>query len=388
MMEQDIERIHVVWADTFTEGDFPHCTVFAISKAICDYGNKLGLKLDFDEVRRNLFQYLKTFQPLGISEGWCPTEFDGIHLPMISSDDDYGNLDISVVKGYSKTFMLEEEYVLMDSRGTKQNCMKVICKMKMGDIRYFLCRENKRNVSNAVAIKQLKETLDPNVEIKDEFDLYIVRVSFNDEFVPPLSDPLFGGNQKHDVDDPTSSNALAEHNFQHSSIELSHEISEYCRNIGIVVASDDVLQMIINEFTTKNELNKFDNVNCCTGKANQCCDILKFTQDKDIEVVAKVEKCNVEPPLILKNLKDENSDSMTSDIQDTSLNPNDERSTMSFRCCDISINLKEIKAINILSNTSEKPVTLKVEGENIFHNQQGMDTPGWTISSPGWKTIP
>ena len=45
---------------------------------------------------------------------------------MISSDEDYGNLDISVVHGCSKTFMLEEEYVLMDSRETKQNCMKVI----------------------------------------------------------------------------------------------------------------------------------------------------------------------------------------------------------------------------------------------------------------------
>ena len=91
---------------------------------------------------------------------WHPSNFDGIHLPLISSEEDYGNLDISVVEGCSKTFLLEEEYVLMDSREPKQNCMKVICKMKMGEVKYFLCRENKSNVSKAT-VKQVKGIQNP-----------------------------------------------------------------------------------------------------------------------------------------------------------------------------------------------------------------------------------
>ena len=148
-LEQENKNSLVIWANTFSEGDFPHSTLFAISKAICDYGCKINLKLNFSEIQGKLLQHLTTFQPLGASDGWHPSDFDGIHLPLISSDKDYGNLDISVVEGCSKTFLLEEEYVLMDSREPKQNCMKVVCKMKMGDIKYFLCRENKANVSKA-----------------------------------------------------------------------------------------------------------------------------------------------------------------------------------------------------------------------------------------------
>ena len=111
-LEQKNNKSQVIWANTFSEGDFPHCTLFAISKAICDYGYRINLKLNFNEIQRSLLQHLTTFQPEGSSDGWHPSDFDGIHLPLISSEEDYGNLDISVVEGCSKTFFLEEKHIL------------------------------------------------------------------------------------------------------------------------------------------------------------------------------------------------------------------------------------------------------------------------------------
>ena len=136
----------VIW-ETYSEDEFPFCTLLAMAKAICDYGLRINRSLHFDEVRRSLLQSLTLKQPDGATNGWHPQEFDGINLPLITSGEEetnieYGNLEIKVKKVPSCSFQFEEEYVLMDHRNSQDKCMKVICKMKMGDIKYYLCRQN------------------------------------------------------------------------------------------------------------------------------------------------------------------------------------------------------------------------------------------------------
>ena len=379
-------KSQVIWADTFSEGDFPHCTLFAISKAICDYGYKLNLKLNFNEIQRSLLQHLTTFQPEGASDGWHPNDFDGIHLPLISSEENYGNLDISVVEGCSKTFLLEEEYVLMDSREPKQNCMKVICKMKMGEIKYFLCRENKSNVSKA-AVKQMKGIQNPQNKENDEFELYIVRISFNDEFIPPFEESLFGSHEPDQIDGQRMNSQTNKCSGPHCSGEISRVITEYCHNLGITVPANDVENMILHEFITKNENDKTDNTNRCTGKVNGLCDIHSFAGDKEIEVEASIEKYDVEPKLLLKDLRREDNKLLASESQQKSPLSIDENSNKCFKCCDISINLNEVETDHALSNSNDKSISIKIKGSKINIDLSNMDTPGWTITSPGWKTI-
>ena len=83
--------------------------------------------------------------PVGVGEEWFPDAFDGITLPLVSlgnETSDYGNITISVTPGSSSTHIFEEEYVLVDRREPQDLCMQVFCKMKMDDIKYFLCRGN------------------------------------------------------------------------------------------------------------------------------------------------------------------------------------------------------------------------------------------------------
>ena len=300
--------------------------------------------MSFDEIQRSLLQHLTTFQPEGASYGWHPSSFDGIHLPLISSDEDHGNLDISVVEGCSKTFFLEEEYVLMDSRETKQNCMKVICKMKMEDIKYFLCRENKVNVSEAT-IKQMKGIQNPQNKDNDEFELYIVRISFNNEFIPPFEESLFGSNAADHIDGQRMNSQVNKCSGPHCSGEISRVITEYCHNLGIIVPLNEIEDMILQEFVTNNENNKTDNSNRCTGQVNGSCDIFSFAGDNEIEVEVNIEKYDFEPKLLLKDLGRE-------DNKQTHLSI-DEDSKKCFKCCDISINIKEVEALHALSNSKD-----------------------------------
>ena len=174
----------VIW-ETFSEDEFPYCSLLAISKAVCDFGEKSDCILDFDEVRRKLLESITLKQPSSATSGWYPMDFDGINLPLVTfgtgTDREYGNLDIKVSKVLSSSFQFEEEYVLMDHRRSQQQCMKVICKMKQDDIKYYLCRRS-TSVVQKRSVEKIPESTRHLHQDKNEIDLYIVRVKFRKGF--------------------------------------------------------------------------------------------------------------------------------------------------------------------------------------------------------------
>ena len=229
-------------------------------------------------------------------------------------------------------------------------------------------------------VKQMKGIQNSQNKDNDEFELYIVRISFNNKFIPPFEESLFGSNEADQIDGQRMN--IQEHKCSglHCSGEISRVITEYCHNLGIIVPLNEVEDMILQEFVTKNENNDTDNSDRCAGQVNEgSCDIFMFAEDKEIEVEAVIEKYDFEPKLLLKDLVRDGNKQTHLSI--------DEDSKKCFKCCDISINIKEVGTLHALSNSKDKRISIRVKGEKIHSPLSDVDTPGWTITSPGWKTI-
>ena len=391
------ETTKLIWADTSSEGDFPHCTLYAISKAICDYGRKIQCELEFEEIKSNLFQYLKLSQPSGVSDGWYPNAFDGINLPRISSfisqDTKYGNITISVTEeAPSSKFMFEEEYVLMQHGKQKEHCMQVICKMKMDDIKYFLCRGNK---TTAATNSEAGGTYDKVQTEKEGIDLYTVRISFNTAFVPP--DEIFGKLKScKSVEEPGSPQGLfapwKETNNPMTISCISQIISNHCQKMGISIPPLEINQTIMEEFSHKCKLQKTENHDInpdeatnkfCAGTitSKKCDEILHFLGDGNLQIEAQIGK-------ITKVESSDSADEYTMagtprgtramgfsqlDGQDDEGDGTNERT--SFICRDIAIivDTKCTKAMKCA--IKDKKVLFRVKSEEIEEPREQ----GWTL---------
>ena len=325
----------LIWAQTFDQGEFPHCTLYAISNAICDYGRKVHCRLQFDEIQRTLFQYLKTCMPVGVHDGWYPDEFDGIHLPLVSlgnETDDYGNITISVTQGCPSTYIFEEEYVLVDRREPQDHCMQVICKMKMDDIKYFLCRDN-RAVGPKEGGQNRRGRYDSITTDKTEKEngLHIVRICVHTEFVPPHSpdtdiEMAFGSSPF--PASPVLSSSVPFNDPKHvpnvpspwketyvpKTLQcISLAISEYCKNIGFYVPPDDVRKAIIDEYAYTNKIEKIsdiesnpeelNNTKLCKGLLipKHSDELQHFFGSESLDIEVKIEKTTPNSLYIFSN---------------------------------------------------------------------------------------
>ena len=138
------------WEYFFDQGTSTHCTLYAISRSICNASKRQNKRLLFPDILKQLHDLItfETQRP----DAWFPEEFDDLTLPMVSfknmhgEEEECNDIAISVKRLENfNMFNFEVEYVLVDRRIPMDHCMPVIC-IVVNDVDghpYFLCRDNK-----------------------------------------------------------------------------------------------------------------------------------------------------------------------------------------------------------------------------------------------------
>ena len=120
------------WEYFFDQGSSHYCTLYAISRSICNASKRQNKRLLFPDILKQL-RDLITLETQR-SDAWFPEEFDDLTLPMVSfknmhgEEEECNDIAISVKRLENfNMFNFEGEYVLVDRRIPMDHCMPVIC---------------------------------------------------------------------------------------------------------------------------------------------------------------------------------------------------------------------------------------------------------------------
>ena len=190
----------LMWEYQFDQGQHPHCTLYAISRAICNAAKQFGYRLFFQEIFRQLMDLITRRKGApSIEEGWYPDDFDRLELPLVhlnsatNEEHDYGNIRIQVTELDTLNVdphTLDDEYILVQARTTQDHCMHVICALidDTDGLPYFLCRENKD--SGPRRSRYVMVYKDQYMDGIPSNTLFLVTISIHLEFNGPPQLPI------------------------------------------------------------------------------------------------------------------------------------------------------------------------------------------------------
>ena len=177
----------LLWEYCFDQGNTLHCTLYAISRAVCTSSRRHGKLFNFDEILYKLRQLLTMEDEEYPDEGWEPMKFNGLILPEVSYSDSMGQaenqcgIEIKVERLPNLNFNSyesEDEYVLVeiiepnpDTRLVKSHCMHAICEYqsKVDNLVYFLCRNSEEAGSRSNRYRDVCKSKPFN-------ELYLVKI--------------------------------------------------------------------------------------------------------------------------------------------------------------------------------------------------------------------
>ena len=153
----------LLWEYCFDQGNTLHCTLYAISRAVCTSSRRHGKLLNFDEILYKLRHLLTMEDEEYPDEGWEPIKFNGLILPEVSYSDSMGQaenqcgIEIKVERLLNlefNSYESEDEFVLVeviepnpDKRLERTHCMHAICEFqsKVDNLVYYLCRNSQES---------------------------------------------------------------------------------------------------------------------------------------------------------------------------------------------------------------------------------------------------
>ena len=168
-----------LWDAASDQKQTPHCTLFAISRAISECCKEFKFTVSSEKIR----QYLQDLQQVksGIGRGWKPGEFNKLTLPRCMNDD--GAIrELKIMVALSEEYDFNSEHVVWDNRKTKEipdHCMYVLCLLEQYKQPKFLCLDSATTVGER---KHRFPTIPTN---KNGNELYHIRTVVQSKFTSP-----------------------------------------------------------------------------------------------------------------------------------------------------------------------------------------------------------
>ena len=183
----------LIWEYCFDQGNSLHCTLYAISRAVCNSSKRYGKRINFIEILEKL-RWLLTLQDNGYPDkGWFPCQFDDLLLPdvcyrdLMGNEEDLCSIGLKVTKLQNcdvNPYQYEDEFVLVHAIDTNNNyededieshCMQAICQIQneTDGLTYFLCRDSRDSGSRFDRYRHIR---------KDKLynELYMVSIQIKD----------------------------------------------------------------------------------------------------------------------------------------------------------------------------------------------------------------
>ena len=271
----------LIWEYCFDQGNSLHCTLYAISRAVCNSSRRYGKRIKFDELLYKLRQLLiLTFEEYA-DEGWHPEEFNGLLLPEVCYSDVNGqkedccSIQLQVTKhptlDITNIYAYEEEFVLVDrTKSDNGHCMQAICEIEneVDGFKYILCRDSRDSGSRSDRYCHVEKNRPSN-------DLYMIAIRVTAGMEDDLGLDMGGlsldgknnnskvrtGPSIDEADYPHPSSAWIGSNIGQQFVPshgrtlqcISYAISECCKELNFYVAPLTVEAYVIKLFLyTKN----------------------------------------------------------------------------------------------------------------------------------------
>ena len=259
------------WEYFFDQGNTSLCTLYAISRSICNASKRQNKRLLFADILNKLRYYitLKT----GELKAWFPEDFNEVTLPMIpfrninGEEEECNDIAISVKRLENfNLFNFDEEFILVDRRNPMDHCMPVIC-IIVDDVDgnpYFLCRDNRDTGKKEERYAHVSFHKNNNAlyEVAINIglgDFGLDQLSINDVY--RTSGPNSSASTSSDEVD-WKSNRLetkwkSSYMFSNSRILqcISYAISECCKELKFYISPDVVQSQLLGRFDSLYERN-------------------------------------------------------------------------------------------------------------------------------------
>lgn len=135
----------------YDQGQWPHCTLFAISLAISEACGRHGIKLEDKLVRKYLMQNDKIGRKDKIKSGWYPEDFH--EVTFVHDTPDFIWLTIRVEKMRTiEYYKRENQFVLVALKflGDDDHCMFVMTDYE----ECFLCRNSDLKAATVLPVRK------------------------------------------------------------------------------------------------------------------------------------------------------------------------------------------------------------------------------------------
>ena len=315
----------LLWEYCFDQGNTLHCTLYAISRAVCTSSRRHGKLLNFDEILYKLRHLLTMEDEEYPDEGWEPIKFNGLILPEVSYSDSMGQaenqcgIEIKVERLLNlefNSYESEDEFVLVeviepnpDKRLERTHCMHAICEFqsKVDNLVYYLCRNSQesglrsnryREVGKSKAFNELYLV---KILIMNgmEYDIGIAMNALslggkNNNSIVKAIPSVDEVDYTHNPPILTTSNIGQQYaNFSGRILQcISYAVSECCKERGFYIHPNKVQTNIFTSFFIRRNKNPQEN-EVCPEEFDKLViylndDDAKPTQEHDIDADMKI----------------------------------------------------------------------------------------------------